>query len=67
MEASHSGKDALQVSTPKRETILLSPSAFVEVAASPCSKRYSSMRKIDFEDSIERKVHPSAKKLDFLL
>lgn len=56
----------VQISTPKREALLLSPSAFIEIAASPSSKRYSSIRKIDFESCAGRKVHASAKKLDFL-
>ena len=38
-----------EINTPKRESLLLSPSALIQVGASPDSKRYSSIRKIDFE------------------
>lgn len=51
--------------TPKREAILLSPSALIQIGASPNSKRYNSTRKIDFEQE-NRKIHPSVRKLDFL-
>jgi len=51
--------------TPKREALLLSPSALVQIGASPSSKRYNSIRKINFEQE-DRKMHPSVRKLDFL-
>lgn len=53
-----------EIKTPKREALLLSPSALIQIGASPFSKRYNSIRKIDFEHE-ERKVHASVRKLDF--
>lgn len=53
------------MATPKREALLLSPSALIQVGASPVSKRYNSMRKIDFENGERKNAHASAKRLDF--
>lgn len=57
-------EEIFEIKTPKREALLLSPSALVQVGASPYSKRYSAMRKIDF-DQEDRKIHASAKRLNF--
>ncbi|KAI5150619.1 hypothetical protein ENBRE01_1603 [Enteropsectra breve] len=54
----------LSVETPVRESILLSPSALVQVGASPLSKRYDSVRKIEFEYDSSKKSGPT-KKLNF--
>lgn len=51
------------VETPKRSALMLSPSALVQVGASPHSQRYSSIRKIDFEEG--KGMNRSIKKLDF--
>lgn len=57
--------DEFCMATPKREALLLSPSALIQVGASPVSKRYNSMRKIDFENGEKKSIHASAKRLDF--
>ena len=50
-----------EINTPKREALLLSPSALVQVGASPHSKRYSAMRKIDFSSG----TPPASRRLSF--
>lgn len=53
------------IRTPKRESLLLSPSALIQIGASPSSRRYNSIRKINFEQDGE-KMHPSVRRLSFL-
>lgn len=53
------------IETPKRASLLLSPSALVQIGASPSSKRHSLIRKIGSEKKNE-KIHASARKLSFL-
>lgn len=55
----------LEVATPKREALLLTPSALVQVGGSPYSKRYLSTRKIDFVPGGSRRTHSSSKRLSF--
>lgn len=50
-----------EISTPKRQVLLLSPSALIQIGASPHSRRYSSIRKIDFA----RGIAPSVRRLNF--
>ncbi len=64
-QSSHFINQKIEIETPKRESLLLSPSALIQIGASPDSKRYDSIRKIDFEGE-ERKIHASVRKLDFL-
>lgn len=52
------------IETPKRNSLLLSPGSLIEIAASPLSKKYYSMRKYDINKE-DRKIHPSARKLNF--
>jgi len=56
----------LEVSTPKRESHILSPECLIEIEASPLSKRYSSARKFDFRKSEEKKSKASCRKLNFM-
>lgn len=55
-----------EITSPERRAILLPQSALVQVAGSPSSKRYSSMRKIDFNISSSKKSYNSVKKLNFI-
>ena len=53
------------VNTPKREALLLSPSAFIQIGASPSSSRYSSIRKLEFGIVEEKRNFESTRKLNF--
>ena len=53
------------ITTPKREVLLLSPSALVQVGASPSSSRYSSIRKLEFGSSEKKRSLDSIRKLNF--
>lgn len=54
-----------EIETPKREALLLSPSALVQVGASPSSQRYSSIRKLEFENFEKKRNFDSIRKLNF--
>lgn len=64
-EAPSHPKKYIEIETPKREALLMSPSALVQVEASPLSKRYLSMRKIYFSFEDTTKMPFTAKKLNF--
>ncbi len=52
----------LEVNTPLRKAVLLSPNALIQIGASPLSKKYLSMRKIDFTDGTK---YANSKKISF--
>lgn len=64
-ENKHNNLEHIGITTPKREVLLLSPSALVQVGASPSSSRYSSIRKLEFGKTEKRKSLDSIRKLNF--